>query len=640
MKKISVILLAAACICCSCKKDEEKELITLGTSVEDVNGGQKAYIDDDRYVCFAAGDMVKVNDEDVTIAADGKMGEISVSRAANYKAVYPKSILSNQGAVSGLTNVDIVLPEEQKYVTKTMGGKTRQVLEMPMCAYLNASEGTLYFRNLCSVLKVIVKNTRGHDLGVTSITVRASDAFLCGGGTISDIAGATTSPVIEMKRTNTATQKEVRLQMTKPVYVETGDQKEFYLVIPAVSSNSNKFTVDVIADSLGLDGIAYAWRYTKTQGSAATGTIARNKLGSAAFTINPAVKPGKPYIVLDCDASGVQQRVVFAPGNLQYRASDNSWRFAEHSYDIIGGADINWGAKGWTIGFGAPISALTGNNTPNGDAIYNGNTQVNFSEVRPSQSKWIDLFGWGTSGKYNRGGNAQDAPWCYFNNNWGGHDYSSDYGPASGDLSGDWDWGANSIYNPVSKVEETGWRTPTRDEWACLINSTSKFGYACFVDVAYFDASNYPNQGRQRYLSGIVLVPVGFVDPMCAQSDKNTDEYNRSFKTSAEFPIQGIFTQNIYRRDDWAKMAAAGAVFLPSCGSRGALGVSNCAQPYHGGQFALYWSTDRYDARQAYCFRMENGGYESEYPATAQVATSDRSAGCGVRLIKTVADTE
>ena len=51
------------------------------------------------------------------------------------------------------------------------------------------------------------------------------------------------------------------------------------------------------------------------------------------------------------------KQVKFAPGNLQYKASTNIWRFAEHQYDYIGDANNN-------------ISST-----------YDG---------------WIDLFGWGT----------------------------------------------------------------------------------------------------------------------------------------------------------------------------------------------------------------------------------------------------
>lgn len=51
------------------------------------------------------------------------------------------------------------------------------------------------------------------------------------------------------------------------------------------------------------------------------------------------------------------KQVTFSKGNLQYQASTNTWRFAEHQYDYIGEANKN-------------ISAT-----------YSG---------------WIDLFGWGT----------------------------------------------------------------------------------------------------------------------------------------------------------------------------------------------------------------------------------------------------
>lgn len=51
------------------------------------------------------------------------------------------------------------------------------------------------------------------------------------------------------------------------------------------------------------------------------------------------------------------QKVYFSKGNLQYQASTNTWRFAEHQWDMIGDANKN---------------------------------------ISPSYSGWIDLFGWGT----------------------------------------------------------------------------------------------------------------------------------------------------------------------------------------------------------------------------------------------------
>jgi len=59
------------------------------------------------------------------------------------------------------------------------------------------------------------------------------------------------------------------------------------------------------------------------------------------------------------------KKVRFAPGNVQYQASTQTWRFAEHQYDYIGNAP--------------------------------GNTSR--AQVRDTQSYWIDLFCWG-SGQY------------------------------------------------------------------------------------------------------------------------------------------------------------------------------------------------------------------------------------------------
>lgn len=59
----------------------------------------------------------------------------------------------------------------------------------------------------------------------------------------------------------------------------------------------------------------------------------------------------KPFSVSD------SQKVYFSPGNLQYQASTDTWRFAEHQYDIIGEEN---------------------------------------DKISESYDGWIDLFGWGT----------------------------------------------------------------------------------------------------------------------------------------------------------------------------------------------------------------------------------------------------
>ena len=122
------------------------------------------------------------------------------------------------------------------------------------------------------------------------------------------------------------------------------------------------------------------------------------------------------------------QQVRFAKGNLQYQASTNTWRFAEHQYDFIGKDNEK-------------ISAT-----------YDG---------------WIDLFGWATSG-YDHGA-VNWQPWS------GNKDAQSNamhyaYGQASYNLydqTGQADWGYNTISNGGNK--ENLWRTPSKEEWVYIL---------------------------------------------------------------------------------------------------------------------------------------------------------------------------
>lgn len=85
-------------------------------------------------------------------------------------------------------------------------------------------------------------------------------------------------------------------------------------------------------------------------------------------------------------------KIDFAPANLQYHCTQHVWRFAEHSYDIIGADNAN---------------------------------------ISDSYNGWIDLFGYGTSG-------VNYSPTLHTTDN-------ADY--ASGDISNtDNDWGVNEIY--------------------------------------------------------------------------------------------------------------------------------------------------------------------------------------------------
>ena len=132
--------------------------------------------------------------------------------------------------------------------------------------------------------------------------------------------------------------------------------------------------------------------------------------------------------------------VFFSRGNLQYQASTNTWRFAEHQFDCIGAdnANISSGNKGW-----------------------------------------IDLFGWGASG-WRDGGAVCYQPYSSSTDN---EDYQVGYSGNNhlnnGFENGDWAY-HNAISNGGNKAHL--WRTLTKDEWYYLFyqrkDALSKFAPA------------------------------------------------------------------------------------------------------------------------------------------------------------------
>lgn len=111
-------------------------------------------------------------------------------------------------------------------------------------------------------------------------------------------------------------------------------------------------------------------------------------------------------------------KVLFAPGNLQYNASESTykWRFAEHQYDVIGSS---WDA-----------------------------------------SSWIDLFGWGTwTGSSSNPTNTSTA----YNG------YSSEYPWDSNDFT-------QESFLADASQRSYDWRTLSSAEWAYLFNSRTVNG--------------------------------------------------------------------------------------------------------------------------------------------------------------------
>ena len=110
------------------------------------------------------------------------------------------------------------------------------------------------------------------------------------------------------------------------------------------------------------------------------------------------------------------QQVQFSQGNLQYRASTRTWRFAKHQYDVVG-------------------DATAGN-------VYENGVKSNNEAIGNDYDGWIDLFGWGTGSTPTLSATDTQLYLTYH------------------------EWGNNTIQTTT----RTGWRTLTNKEYVYLVH--------------------------------------------------------------------------------------------------------------------------------------------------------------------------
>ena len=136
----------------------------------------------------------------------------------------------------------------------------------------------------------------------------------------------------------------------------TDEAALFYIVVPA-GEWANGFTVDVYADD----------------NTTIIKTLTKNS--SATFSATEAmVMPEQEVVVVYPFSVSATKQVLFAPGNLQYTQSTNTWSFAENQYDYIGEANASGDALADKIDlFGWSTSATNfGVSTSGANGDYSG----------------------------------------------------------------------------------------------------------------------------------------------------------------------------------------------------------------------------------------------------------------------------
>ena len=282
--------------------------------------------------------------------------------------------------------------------------------------------------------------------------------------------------------------------------------------------------------------------------------------------------------------------VYFSQGNLQYKASTGTWRFAEHQYDYVG-------------------NATRGN-------VYENSVKCDNSLISSTYTGWIDLFGWATSGWDNNGKRNAYQPYA---TNTSSNDYytttSAKQGyneSLTGAESSQADWG---VYNADQLGED--WRTLTVAEWVYLmgqrhtstqINGTVNARWALATILT--DGSG--TESNTYNIRGAILFP-------------------DNFDGSVNYPgvtwgaIETTTNFNTYCTiEGWAALENAGCVFLPATSKRrvgGGISGSKYVDPDFM-DVGYYWSANAQSIGNAYS--MTNQGV---------TVTFSRNTGIGVRLV-------
>lgn len=191
----------------------------------------------------------------------------------------------------------------------------------------------------------------------------------------------------------------------------------------------------------------------------------------------------------------------------------------------------------------------------------------------------IDLFGWS--------GSTATAKW--------GISTSEEFGDYSGDFA---DWGQNI-------GDGTLWRTLTNDEWTYLRSGRANASNLMGVARINLDAEG------TTYANGLILLP-----------DSWTCPEDVTFKSgfASEYSIQAYADYQTFSLEQWQKLEAAGAVFLPASGSR--YGSSISSVQYDG----YYWSATPDGSYHADCLSFYSNGAGWSYDS--------RCDGQAVRLVQ------
>lgn len=303
--------------------------------------------------------------------------------------------------------------------------------------------------------------------------------------------------------------------------------------------------------------------------------------------------------------TGDPKYAYFASGNLQYKASENKWRFAENQWDIVGDDNAN-------------ISST-----------YTG---------------WIDLFGWATSG-WDPSLSTYYHPYdvANFDYNYGPHAANTGIGVYTTPY-----W--NTLYQQTESIMHIG---TTNCDWGKYLSSNNMItngGGKLYRTLSFYDGM-YFSLYRRNDIRGELKTLIGFgrvhgvfgyivlPDNWDGTIDPDFKYYNIDMTASPPVIPESIEV-NEFTDAEWVVMEAYGVGFAPAAGRR-ILDSESDTDPDkqtvtkldNVGDICYYWtSTAPADYSGDLPYRAHVGKFgDSKNPLV--MGSDCRSYGCSVRLI-------
>ena len=211
MKKLSIFfaLLAGIAVMTGCKKDQDA--VTFKAVIDQ---DSKAYFGSTVRPYWDQDDKLRVMgggyDDTITCSLTGVTQTVAtiegVQSSTNnyYCAIYPVGAAEKIGIPDdddGTTQAVIYYRPDQFY--KWENG--RQRVDMPMGAVANDATKTFYFKNLCSILRLNVRNNHGRTIKISRVTVQASGAYVAGSADVTLTPNGNPQVIMDVPNTTGAT---------------------------------------------------------------------------------------------------------------------------------------------------------------------------------------------------------------------------------------------------------------------------------------------------------------------------------------------------------------------------------------------------------------------------------------------------